>query len=121
LGVAEYLAGNWQAAIEALAKSMELRHGGDAFDWFFLAMGHWQLGHKDQARTWYDKGAAWMNTKGSQDADLRRFRAEAAQLLGIPQTIRRVHPPPGLNHICRSLNCFEAFIPPTERSRALFA
>ena len=43
LGVAQYRAGNWSAPIKALKKSIELRKGGDSFDWFFLAMTHWQL------------------------------------------------------------------------------
>ena len=49
-GVARYRAGDWKAAIEALTKSMELGNGGDGTDWFFLAMAHWQLGDKPQAR-----------------------------------------------------------------------
>jgi hypothetical protein len=31
-------------------KSMELRKGDNSFDWFFLAMAHWQLGEKEQVR-----------------------------------------------------------------------
>ena len=54
LGVAQYRAGDWPAAIEALTKSMELRKGGDGFDWFFLAMAHWKLDHKEEARQWFD-------------------------------------------------------------------
>jgi tetratricopeptide (TPR) repeat protein len=50
LGAAQYRTGDWKATVEALKKSMELRHGGDSFDWFFLAMAHWQLGNKDEAR-----------------------------------------------------------------------
>ena len=38
---------------------MELRKGGDVFDWYFLAMAQWQLGHKNEARKWYDKGVEW--------------------------------------------------------------
>ena len=49
LGVAQYRVGAWQAAITALERSMALRQGGDAFDWLFLAMAHWQLGHREDA------------------------------------------------------------------------
>ena len=64
---------------------MELAKGGDAFDWFFLAMAHWRLGHKDEARAWYDKAAAWdaKNLPPPENEELRRFRAEAAALLGV--------------------------------------
>ena len=83
--MAQYRAGEWQAAIEALEKSMELRKGGDAVDWFFLAMAHWQLGHKDEARKWYDKAVEWMDKNQPKNEELLRFRAEAAELLGISE------------------------------------
>ena len=64
---------------------MELRGGGDAFDWFFLGMAHWQLDHKDEARKWYDEAIEWMDKNQPQNDELRRFRAEAAELLGITE------------------------------------
>ena len=60
LGVAYYRAGDWKAAAVALEKSRELRKGEGNFDWFFLAMAHWRLDNKDQARRWYDRAAAWL-------------------------------------------------------------
>ncbi|MEX0679483.1 MAG: protein kinase [Pirellulales bacterium] len=83
LGVAQYRAGNWKAAIEALEKSMELRDGGDAFDWFFLAMASWQLDHKDDARQWHGKAVEWMDKNQPENEELRRFRIEAAELLRV--------------------------------------
>ena len=85
LGVAHYRAGDWKAAIAALEKSMELRKGGDSFDWFFLAMAHWQLGEKDKAREWYDRAVQWMDKNQPKNEELRRFRAEAAELLGLKE------------------------------------
>ena len=94
LGVARYRAGEWQSAIEALGKSMELskggNKGGNASDWFFLAMAHWQLGHNDEARTSYDKAVEWMDKNQPKNEELLRFRAEAAELLGIGEP----QPPP---------------------------
>jgi tetratricopeptide (TPR) repeat protein/tRNA A-37 threonylcarbamoyl transferase component Bud32 len=81
LGVAYYRAGNWQDAIEWLTKSMEVRKGGDSFDWFFLAMAHWQLGDKDEARKWQAKAVEWMDANKSQHQELLRFRAEAEELM----------------------------------------
>ena len=79
LGVAHYRAGDWGAAVAALEKSGELRQGGDSFDWFFLAMAHWQLGDNEQARNWYDQAVQWMEKNKPEDEELRRFRAEATE------------------------------------------
>jgi tetratricopeptide (TPR) repeat protein len=86
LGVAQYRNGDWKAAIEALMKSVQLRNEGDSFDFFFLAMAHWQLNDKDKARDWYDRAVAWMDKNAPQNAELKRFRAEAASLLGLAKT-----------------------------------
>jgi tetratricopeptide (TPR) repeat protein len=86
LGVAQYRAGDWNAAIEALNKSMELRHGGDSVDWFFLAMAHWQLGNREAARALHDKAVDWMQKKNPSDEQLIRFRNESAELLGLSNT-----------------------------------
>ena len=86
LGVAQYRAGDCLAAIESLTKSMELRKGGDAFDWFFLAMAHWQEDHHEEARKWFDQAAVWMEQNQPQNEELRRFRDEAGGLLNISNT-----------------------------------
>jgi tetratricopeptide (TPR) repeat protein len=86
LGVAYYRAGDWKPAVKTLEKSMGMRNGEDRF---FLAMAHWQLGDEEQARKWYDQAVAWMDKHQPDDEELRRFRAEAAALLGI-----RADPPP---------------------------
>jgi serine/threonine protein kinase/tetratricopeptide (TPR) repeat protein len=83
LGAAQYRAGDWKAAIDALTKAMELRLGGDPWDWFFLAMAHWRLGHKEEARRWYDQSVAGMQKNFPHHEELRRFRAEAEELLEI--------------------------------------
>jgi Flp pilus assembly protein TadD len=86
LGVAHYRAGDWQSALEALAKSMALRQGGDSVDWLFLAMSHAKLGHKPEARDWYDRATRSMDKNPAPNEELRRFRAEAAELLGVAKT-----------------------------------
>jgi tetratricopeptide (TPR) repeat protein len=96
LGMAEYRSGDWEAAIRALERSLELRAGGDASDWFFLAMAHWRRGEKEKARHWHDKVETWLRQNVGDDKvvsslaqdkpnewDLRRYRAEAAALLGL--------------------------------------
>jgi tetratricopeptide (TPR) repeat protein len=81
LGAAYYRAGDWKSAVAALEKSMELRAGGDAFDWFFLSMAHWQLGNRDEARRRYDQAVTWMEKHQPKNEELLRFRAEAEELL----------------------------------------
>src|SRR5262249_26235630 len=83
LGAALYRAGDWQAAIQALEKSMELSKGGNSFDWFFLAMARWQLGEKDKAREFYDRAVQWMEKNRPKNEELHRFRAEASELLEL--------------------------------------
>jgi serine/threonine protein kinase/tetratricopeptide (TPR) repeat protein len=80
LSAAHYRARDWKATVEALNKSMELRKGGDSFEWFFLAMAHYRLGDKEKARHWYDRAILRMTA----DPRLCGLRAEAASLLGVP-------------------------------------
>jgi hypothetical protein len=55
----------------------------NADEGFFLAMAHWQLGEKDKAREWFARSVQWMEKGTKEDAELKRFRAEAAGLLGV--------------------------------------
>jgi tetratricopeptide (TPR) repeat protein len=90
LGAAYYRAGDWKASVAALEKSMDLRRGGDGFDWFFLAMARWQLGEKGPAHQRYEQAARWMDRHAPNNQQLQRFQAEAAALLQLDG--RRVKP-----------------------------
>jgi serine/threonine protein kinase/tetratricopeptide (TPR) repeat protein len=90
LGVAHYRAGDWKAAAAALEKSVALQKGGDAGHAFFLAMTYQKLGNAALARQQYDRAAQWMrknNALLSRDrmlaAILRRFQAEAEEVLEL--------------------------------------
>ena len=83
LGMAHYRAGNRKAAIEVLDKSMESRKGCDGFDWFVLAMAHWQLGVKKAARKLYAQAVEWTDKNQPKNEELRRFQAEATELIGV--------------------------------------
>jgi hypothetical protein len=63
---------------------MALRKGGDASDWFFLAMPHCRKGEKDQARKWFDRTVAWTKQKDPRNLELLQFWKEAAKLLALP-------------------------------------
>jgi serine/threonine protein kinase len=81
LGAAEYRAGNWRSAVDALEKSCVLDAnpaGGDASQWSFLAMAHWKLNDHRLARAWYTAACL----AGNADPDLR---AEAARLLQVSE------------------------------------
>jgi len=82
LGVALYRADDWRGALEALGKSTQLQ-GENVIDSFFQAMAHWQIGDKERARTCYDRAARLMHKKQANHEELRRFRAEAARVLGL--------------------------------------
>jgi tetratricopeptide (TPR) repeat protein len=82
LGVALYRNGDDKAAVAELEAATRLRAaGGDGFDWFFLAMAHWRLGDRDEARMWFDRAVEWTDEHKPHDDELRRFRAEAEALL----------------------------------------
>ncbi len=84
LGVAQHLTGDDRAAIKALNRSLELHQGGEAIDYFPLAAAHQKLGHKEEARKWYDKGVARTTTNEyPYAAELTVLRADAEALLGI--------------------------------------
>ncbi len=88
LGIAHYRARQWGEAVSALEKGIESTpSGGGSAKWFFLAMAYWQMEDRQQAYGWYEKAVRGMGNVGSevrvQPLELRRYRAEAAALLGI--------------------------------------
>ena len=86
LGWARYRNGQWQPAIDALETSIELqKNKGDAWQWIFLSMAHWQLGNQAEAHKWYVKSIA-RRTK-SKNEEWLRFLAEADELLGMPVVV----------------------------------
>jgi len=83
LGIAQFRAGHHRAAIESLNHSMQLRQGGDSFDWFFFAMVEWHLGKRAKAQKTYLQAVEWMDQHKPTDKTLLRFRNEAGKLLGV--------------------------------------
>jgi serine/threonine protein kinase/tetratricopeptide (TPR) repeat protein len=88
LGLARYRAGQWHEAAQALRRSMELRDGGDGFDWYLLALAVERLGEHDRAREWYDMADRWMTAQGAPDADLLVLRREAQRELAMGSSQR---------------------------------
>ncbi|HZZ81482.1 MAG TPA: protein kinase [Gemmataceae bacterium] len=60
VGVAHYQLGQWKEAVEVLTKdwteeSKESSPGRRLNGGCYLAMAHWRLGHRDEARKWYER------------------------------------------------------------------
>ena len=55
LALAQYRSAQWQDAADSIQRAMDLRQGGDAYDWLLGAMSQWQLGQKDAALEKYTK------------------------------------------------------------------
>ncbi|MDZ4684599.1 MAG: tetratricopeptide repeat protein [Planctomycetaceae bacterium] len=89
LGVAQYRAGDWIAAVKSLKHARQLPTFNQSLDWF-LAMAHYRAGDVAQARQYYDQARTWMDQNRPNDEELRCFRAEAAEVLKIdvPPTTR---------------------------------
>lgn len=96
LGICQYRAEKYGVAQQSLEWALELRDRPyspleeprlradfDRYAGFFLAMTQWQLGQKQKARETFDVAAAWMREHAPNDAQLARFRAEAAELIGL--------------------------------------
>ena len=83
LGVAEYRAGNWKAALQAFDESTARAYGRERGELFFLAMTHWQLGDKSRASRLYEQARRWMEGNRPGDMQARSFRDEAAAVLGL--------------------------------------
>jgi tetratricopeptide (TPR) repeat protein len=90
LGVAQYRAGAWQDAAATLGKSRQLRQGGDACDWFFLAMAHAKSGRPGEARKAYGQARQWLKKNAKVLAkdplhaeEFHRFKAEAEEVLQV--------------------------------------
>jgi serine/threonine protein kinase len=85
LGVAHCRLGHWKEALDAIARSRQLEGGPGppgSFDRFFESMAYSGLGDAENARRCYDEGVRWMEEHAPDHPDLRRFRAEAARMLG---------------------------------------
>ncbi|QEH38911.1 Serine/threonine-protein kinase PknB [Aquisphaera giovannonii] len=98
LGLAEYAAGNWDAAIRAEEKNIAIRAGdGWAFLYLVLASAHWRRGDPEKAREWYAKAASRIAAGGSLADTPPWLVDEASSLLGEAKIVepRRPAPPGG--------------------------
>ena len=64
--------------VAARRPDMKSEHQGD-----YWIGTYEKLGDKENARQWYDRATRWMDEHRATNEDLRLFRAEAAQVLGL--------------------------------------
>jgi tetratricopeptide (TPR) repeat protein/serine/threonine protein kinase len=84
LAWARYRNRDWKGTVAAMTRVEELGSNGYSIEWFVLAMAHWQLGDKGEARRWYDKAAAWMDKNQPKSAlSYAWYRVEAEELMNI--------------------------------------
>ncbi len=88
LGVARYRAGAWKESLTALERSCDLGNGGTAFDFYFMAMAHFQLNHKDKAEKFYEKAQADSGGSTTLIEPITHLGQEASALLG-----KKIEPP----------------------------
>ncbi len=82
LGVARYRARQWNEALAALDRSCQLGGGGNAFDFFFIAMAYHQLGQKEKADEFYLKAVHDSEGGSPLLEPVHHLRQEADGLLG---------------------------------------
>jgi tetratricopeptide (TPR) repeat protein len=84
LGIAEYRAGNYRQAIEALNRSQSLEGRMDGYNFFWLAMAHWQLGEEATGREWLNRAILWGDRDSWNKQQLLNYRREAEDLMTEP-------------------------------------
>jgi tetratricopeptide (TPR) repeat protein len=85
LGWAQYRRGDWQKAIASIDKSIALQKaapGGNARQWFLLAMAHAKNGDRETAQRHFERAKSWMDQHAPKDPELQRIRPEAEELIG---------------------------------------
>jgi serine/threonine protein kinase/tetratricopeptide (TPR) repeat protein len=92
LGLAQYRTGHWKEVVGTLNESQARFKSGDCAESFVLAMAHWRLGQKGEARRCFDQADTWMRKSGRQLDHLRGLRTEAAELLGIAEATPKEQP-----------------------------
>jgi tetratricopeptide (TPR) repeat protein len=81
-----YRAGRFEEAIRRLNESMQARRdGSDPKAFAFLAMAHHRQGHRDEAKRWLNKLAAYRPKEGTDfswdNVDIHILRREVESLL----------------------------------------
>jgi serine/threonine protein kinase len=89
LALAQFRAGDWNAAFEALSKIPEVEKSDYGYLRILLALIHARRGETEQASRDYDFAVAWMEREvGRLEPGTVPLQREAAALLGRPDTVK---------------------------------
>jgi tetratricopeptide (TPR) repeat protein len=81
LGVAYFRSGNFQAAVPALQRAIDLDASGSPFDHVYLAMAHARLGHRELARHCLSQALTGMERDYPGHPELARVCDEAQSIV----------------------------------------
>ena len=86
LGALLYRAGHFEEAVRRLEEAITTRDKvGTIHDWLFLAMAHQRLGHRDEARRWFEKATQVAENAESgsweQRLEIQLLHREAEQVV----------------------------------------
>jgi serine/threonine protein kinase/Tfp pilus assembly protein PilF len=84
LGLALYRAGDLQAGEGELMRSVQLRNAITVQDCYVLALIHWKMDKKGDARRLYDAAVRNVDNEPQKSDELREFQAEASATLNAP-------------------------------------
>jgi tetratricopeptide (TPR) repeat protein len=82
LALAHYRVSEAREALAALDKARAQTGREDGFDLFLRALASWQLGEKEPSRRSLAAAVTWTQQHRPEDAELRRLRREAENLMG---------------------------------------
>ena len=94
LGIAQFRAGDWEAAAKSAKQAQQRSDGGDPYEWLFLAVLYQRLGHGEEAREQYKNAHDWMRTHNSRSRELLTMWTETKQELGL-----NFHKPRWFHHV----------------------
>jgi serine/threonine protein kinase/Tfp pilus assembly protein PilF len=83
LGMALYRSEQFEEARAALERSLDLQYKPSPNTLFFLAMVHWKLGHREEARAAFVQGQSRLDATWPKDPETLFTRREAADILGL--------------------------------------
>lgn len=79
LGIARYRRGDHHKAIHALSQAVARGDGGNAFDFYYLALANHALGYPGPAAGWLERADSWARERPSWAPMLAGARAEVAR------------------------------------------